>query len=388
MALRITPMEGVMTEKFKVFVAGTSGAGKTAFLASMYNRMSAELHELGFYLDTSPNGANFLIKEYQELVNPDKPWPPGTVDVTEWDFSCRNFARQQGLFDFSYLDFPGGFITDSDGLQQAEEFNISQKVQDANSLLFLIDGQKVHYFMEGIEPPVGHSLLIDIDFLVSLAMRANIDVPIHFVLTKWDILDGVFTLESIKEKLLSIPKLKALIGTRRRAELPTRLIPVSAFGKGFATLDKSGRMVKNKTNNIPSPFQVELSIACTLIDGFRVAHRLMDRKKAEHNASGIAFFAFFLKSFTLIFRVVGFGTRNLNSALPGPYQLGSSACSVLLKSVTRRLELKSEEIEAEMIDVRRSLENEESALNTAIRNCDLLSLSLERDYPASNLTNL
>lgn len=46
MAFHITPMEGVMTEKLKVFVAGTSGSGKTTFLVSMYNRMSAELHEL------------------------------------------------------------------------------------------------------------------------------------------------------------------------------------------------------------------------------------------------------------------------------------------------------------------------------------------------------
>lgn len=377
-----------MTEKFKVFVAGTSGAGKTAFLASMYNRMSAELHELGFYLETSPSGANLLIKKYQELVNPEKPWPPGTDDVTEWDFSCRNFAKQQILFNFSYLDFPGGFITDSAGLQQAEEFNVSQKVQDANSLLFLIDGQKVHYFLEDIEPPVGHSLLIDIDFLVSLAMRAKIDVPIHFMLTKWDILDGVFTLESIKMKLLSIPKLKNLIGTRRRAELPTRLIPVSAFGKGFATLDKSGRMVKNKTSKIPSPFQVELSIACTLIDGFRVAHQLTEKKKIEHITGKIAFFAFILKFITLTFRAVGFGAKNFNSTLPGPYQLGSSAGAILLKSVTRRLELKSEELDAEITEIRHNLENKESALNTAIRNCDLLGLSLERDYPASNLTKL
>ena len=374
-------------DKFKVFVAGTSGAGKTAFLASMYNKMTAELRELGFYLETSPNGANFLIKEYQELVSPDKPWPPGTADVTEWDFSCRNFSRQQVLFEFSYLDFPGGFITDSDGLQQAEEFDVSQKVQDANSLLFLIDGQKVHYFMEDIEPPVGHSILIDIDFLVTLAMRAKRDVPIHFVLTKWDILDGEYSLDSIKKKLLSIPKLKTLIGTRRRADLPTRLIPVSAFGKGFASLDKNGRMVKNKTSNIPSPFQVELSIACTLIDGFRVAYKAMDGKKAEYNMGKIALFSMLLKFVTLIFKFVGFGAGNLNTALPGPYQLGSSACSILLKSVTRRLELKSDEIEAEMAAVRQSLENEESALNAAIQNCDLLALKLERDYPASNLSS-
>lgn len=375
-------------EKFKVFVAGTSGAGKTAFLASMYNRMSAELQELGFYLETSSICANNLIKKYQELTNPDKPWPPGTDNVTEWDFSCRSFEKQQTLFNFSYLDFPGGYITDATNNQKAQDFDVGQKVKDANSLLFLLDGQKVYYFMMDINPPVGHTLHADIDFLVSLAMRTERYAPIHFALTKWDILEEKFSLNDIKIKLFTIHNFASMVNTRKNAGLPTRLIPVSAFGKGLADLDSAGHMIKKKSNFVPVPFQVEMSIACTLIDGFRVAHQEVKKRELEANTDKIVFLAIFFRFITFIFKVLGFGARNLDEALPGPYRLGTKACAVLLTSATRRLELRTEELEIEIDRVKSRITKQESALDTAIRKCDLLSLQLERNFPASNLTML
>lgn len=372
---------------FKVFVAGTSGAGKTAILASIYNRLCTESPEVGFYLETSGEASNILVSKYNDLTNPETPWPAGTANISKWQFKCKSRVNQQTLFNFSYLDFPGGFISDAVGNQQAEAFDITRKISDANSLLFLLDGQKIHYFMTGKELATGRPITVDINFLAALASRAQVGVPLHFVVTKWDILEGQFSLVEIKEKLLGIPQFNQLVQSRRAEELPTRLIPVSAFGKDFATLDDSGRMIKHHLKLPPSPFQVELPMACTLIDGFRVAHKQAVQNKLEADNSKMMLVSSFLKFVTLMVNILGFGAKQVNFALPPAYQFGTKACEILLASASRNFVLKSNELDREINRIMESLENKESSIETVIKKFDLLALKLEQDYPGSNLTS-
>ncbi len=59
----------------------------------------------------------------------------------------------------------------------------------------------------------------------------NLTVLVHFVISKWDLLDGKFTLSQIREKLLTIPAFAQLIKNRGEAGSIVRIVE-SSFSPG------------------------------------------------------------------------------------------------------------------------------------------------------------
>jgi GTPase SAR1 family protein len=372
---------------FKVFVLGAAGSGKTAFLASMYESLSTESKDLGFHLCTvKEEDSKALIRKYQELVNPETPWPPGTTNICEWHFHCNNWSSGQCLFKFSYLDFPGGFLTDNIAYEEDEQ-RLANEFSNANSVLVLLDGEKLYYFMRNLKPPTQTSLDLELELRFILPKINTIakGVPVHFVITKWDILENHFTLTEIRQKLLAIEKFRDIVNLRKNETIPTRLLPVSALGKGIAKLDEQGRMTKCHNNVDAKPMHVELSIIYTLFDGFAVALKNTKEKKTLLQTNKKNLLAMLLFLILSLFRLFSRGATHMAHTLQPPYNFGVSATSLLISSVTKRLEKTHKEISAEINMISKSITDQESALDQVIKKCKIAFLKFERKYPDSIL---
>src|SRR5262249_11227850 len=71
---------------FRMFVLGTRGAGKTVFLASLYNQLKTQDDGRNNYSVVVESGEHrgFLIDTYDQIVNTNADWPIGTADITDF----------------------------------------------------------------------------------------------------------------------------------------------------------------------------------------------------------------------------------------------------------------------------------------------------------------
>ena len=96
-----------------------------------------------------------------------------------------------------------------------------------------------------------------------LIIMANREKPVHFILTKWDLLEGTYSLSQVLEGLERIDPFRNFVMNHTQSNT-LRLIPASALGKGFAR-EENGVMKKSSAAQI-HPFQVEMPLVCSLLD--------------------------------------------------------------------------------------------------------------------------
>jgi hypothetical protein len=200
---------------------------------------------------------------YEKIGRVDLPWLTGTSQVKKLEFHCvhRRDDRTFELFQIDYLDYPGANVT-GDELQLADTLDVEYETAKADSILVLIDGRKLFEKMEGYESlddPLDSDLNAIFDHLKRSAHK-----PVHFVVTKWDILHTLFTLEDVRKTLLAHPRFSEFVEQRR--DTPLRLVPVSALGKRFARFDLELRQMVKLKNGVRSPLNVDMSVALTLLD--------------------------------------------------------------------------------------------------------------------------
>jgi hypothetical protein len=250
---------------FEVFVLGTRGAGKTVFLAALYNQLSFPDRTNNFFMEPGSEAQRrYLLKTYADIANPDADWPPGNVVVNDFEFGCC-YASHNGtipLFRFKYLDFPGGYVNEE--MDGPNSFDVKEAARRAHSILVLLDGQRVLQALEDL-PTRGPSLTNDLHALVPVLARC-VNRPVHFLVTKWDVLDGKYTLGAIRQELLKNNIFRSFVDQRKSMSLPIHLIPVSALGKDFAEYDRKEMRMKKKKGGVIQPSNVELSIGMTIAD--------------------------------------------------------------------------------------------------------------------------
>jgi len=261
-------------DKFTIVMLGGRGAGKTTLLASMFNKLSL-VGEFDFFLKSDdPESEKELVKKYQEYAY-NRKWLGGSVGVSEWNFTCyaqTKEGRDYPACQFTYLDFAGGKLTEM-AVDGEDNSYFYKKLEEADTILGILDGKKLHYLMKGES---GGETLVSEDLPLMLPrMQQQGQNPVHFVISKWDVLKDEFSLEDIRAKLLAIPQFKNFVQGRIRKGAPVRLIPVSAVGMGFAELQPDGNMAI-KPGAFPNPFQVELPLAYVLPD--KVYAELSKRK--------------------------------------------------------------------------------------------------------------
>lgn len=371
---------------FRVFVLGTSGSGKTTFLASMYKRLSVQHPDVGFYLHADVGQGKILTRKYQQLADPEEDWPAGTLrsEVSDWRFTCTHVGEggSVDVFKISYLDYAGESLTESlDG----QDFEPGSEAQKADSVLVLLDGQKVLRFMDGRSGGYLGSLEHDLDYLLPTVQKLHAK-PLHFVVSKWDVVEDRYSLAEIRRKLLGHEQFKVIINRRRERGVAVRLIPVSALGSGFAALDESGFMVKRRDAGAPSPYQVELSIAGTLIDHFQAAARRLSAEEQE----------ILLNPRRLMGVPAGVGRsaiwalKHLATVLPslGEFRIGAVVLSALLSGLDEKLSDWSDDIKREFEQALAKVEGESAAVDAIVLKNLVLIKVLDAEHPGSNLLHV
>lgn len=256
--------------EYKIFTLGTSGAGKTCFLASMFHKLSVYSPDIGFYIRASNQQNAKLIKVHNAIVDPYGHWPAGTVAEHEWRFTTyvpsSDGLTHHPVLEFSYLDYAGGHLKDPD---QSEMLAAQAHIDAADGVLVLLDGSKVMHRLRGTEdaiPNPDERLGSDLNFMMPYLNRCG-RKPVHIVISKSDLLEREFSLRQVRDCLLQYPMIRSFVAQRQAHGARTRLIPVSAVGTGFASLGSDGAMRKNP-KVIPVPNCVEVSMAATMIDVF------------------------------------------------------------------------------------------------------------------------
>ena len=373
---------------YTVIMLGPSGSGKTVFLASMFKKMSTQ-GELGFFLEVDgEEKRKRLVNLYKQIAAEEK-WPLGTKysEVSEWIFTCRVQTPNLPIYSacqFEYLDYAGGRITDE---SEEEDREFEDKLKHADTLLGLLDGQRIRALMRNEQLGLLWAIS-DLPNMLTVMQRSV--KPVHFVISKWDVLDGEYSLKEIRDRLLQIDEFKNLVNLRNQEGSPIRLIPVSAVGKGFAKLQPDGSMVKSLTS-LPHPFQVEVPLACVLPDMIQVhLEELIQKRQQELNTPleikpNLSFW-------DRLGQIFGSGLRTVREFLPRKYQFADEILENLVRFAEEPAQQKqeaaarrTEELRREQVASLKAVEDEETAL-THVVNCFLsIKNQLDSKFPESNL---
>lgn len=376
---------------YKIITLGASGAGKTVFLASMFEALSIQ-GDHGFYLEVEDQNKRKLLNSiYTQIITGDT-WPKGTKysEVSEWTFTCRvktPFGDYPAC-QFTYFDYAGGRLTDMD---EDEDEEFEGMVKQADAILGLLDGQKIHAWMSGSNKLAADSFLKK-DLPSILKLMLSCKVPIHFALSKWDLLENEFSLNQVIDRLLKIPKFEHLVRSRNKAGSPIRLIPVSSVGLNFVTPAPDGSMKKTSGAN-PHPFNMELPIACVLPDKLTVQLKeVIDRiHHEEDNIDKPNIFSF-------IFNVPGslidlFAGIAINEIVEDEEEMlfkyikkfGLQALVFLAQGMRKSAKEKAEKFRKQRDSSLKAVKDEKTALEHAKNSFLYIQNELYRKYPHSEL---
>jgi GTPase SAR1 family protein len=252
---------------YKVVILGASGSGKTVFLASMFRELSTQ-GSRGFFLKAEGvNRPRLLTNIYKQVAGKGE-WPEGTKrnEVSEWKFTCHVQSKKDGSIfpacTYTFFDYAGGLLTEAEDEEETDS-KFHETIQEAHTLLGLLDGKKILDAMKGNESAWDSFILSDLPAIIE--KMQNTKAPIHFVLNKWDLFDNEYDLEEVRDFLLEeSDQFSNIIDLRHGMMSPVRLIPVSSVGTGFALPQEDGSM--KKTGKSPKPYQVEMPLACIVPD--------------------------------------------------------------------------------------------------------------------------
>ncbi|MDX2254777.1 MAG: hypothetical protein NW214_04610 [Pseudanabaenaceae cyanobacterium bins.39] len=375
---------------YSIIMLGPSGSGKTVFLSSLYKKLSTQ-SELGFFLQVDTGEKRKRLNNIYTQVAADEKWPAGTrySEVSEWTFTCRvQNPSDLSIYDacrFTYLDYAGGRITEeADEEDASSEFD--NKFKAASALLGLLDGQKICSLLRNEK--IGKIwALNDLRNMIDVMQGSN--KPVHFVISKWDIVEQYYSLDQIRDQLLQIDEFKNLVKFRNQSGSPVRLIPVSAVGRGFAIAKPDGSM--GKTGEFPKPFQVEVPLACILPDEIqKMMKELIEKRESELKTPievkpNLNFVDELLQFFAD-------GMKTVQEFLPRKYQFADNTLETLITWARTPAQQKvdfaarrTEELRREQAESLKRVADEETALAHAINCFVSIQNQLIYRFPASEL---
>jgi hypothetical protein len=276
---------------------------------------------------------------------------------------------------------------------EQDDITFQRKIKEADALLCLLDGQKVCSLMRGERLGLVWSIN---DLHNMLIIMQRVDKPIHFVISKWDIVKEQYTLEQILKRLIQIEEFKSIVELRNQANSPVRLIPVSSVGMGFAKLQPDGSM--KKTGILPKPYQVEIPLAYVLPDRIKAKlEELIKIKEEEKNKSievktNLSFWDRLRKYAGIVGKTV---VATVKDILPRKYQFADEILKEIINvidDIERPIHEKEalakkrlEELKLKKAESIKAVESEETALKHVV-NCFLSIVNqLEINYPQSNI---
>ncbi|QJB46519.1 hypothetical protein [Dolichospermum flos-aquae] len=393
-----------MLPTYNVVILGPSGSGKTVFLGSMYHKLSTQ-GESGFFLAVDDAQRIILNQIYTEVAT-GKKWPESTQfvnGISNWKFTCK-IQTQKGIYSacqFQYTDYSGEILTEGkDDRTQVEKFG--ETIKNADVLLGLIDGSRLLSYIKGEE---SGNIWVTKELANVLNLMQNTNESIHFIISKWDLIEDEYTLEEVKNHLLEIEQFRNIIMTRSNNngndKGVIRLIPVSSVGKGFAEQQTDGSM--KKTGKLPKPYNIELPIACILPDKLQEELRKMineEKKKSEEQVQEVKanltlwdrLKKYFGKTTKTILEIV-------TPKLPPKFQFFSKEILTdIIDFIDQELQTsvydkeiaakeRTEQLRNKKIEALAKIDNEKTALEYSTRCFLSLVDKLEYEHPDSKLTN-
>ena len=377
---------------YKIITLGASGSGKTVFLASMFKALGIQTDH-GFYLHVkNPRQQKLLNTIYTEIIVGDI-WPKGTrySEISEWTYICRvknpDDLKYYDVCEFVYFDYAGGRLTDVN----EEDTEFQDIIKQSDSLLGLIDGKKIQSLMDnGDQSDIDSFLNKDLPNIIK--WMSTCQVPIHFVISKWDLLEKTFSLKQIRDRLLEIPEFQMLVYKRNQANSPVRLIPVSSVGSNFTNLESDGSM-KKIPGAIPKPFQVEVPISCVFPDGMKAQLGVLLQKKEqmENEKQKIVqqnpLLQFMQTAGSFVVDVLL--EQILDQDLPGELKIAKPLLNKLDDLLFSQARIKNQEnldkLRAERDSSLKIVTDEATALTHAIDSFLYIQDKLELDFPESEL---
>lgn len=295
----VAPIEiGGNLPTLNLIALGGQETGKTVLLASMFHRLTTEMGDGGFRLQTSLDQSVHLSDLYATLADPGKGWPRGTQlgETRSFTFECIGSAGGDELpiLNFDYLDYAGELVgggrASQEALEQRESLQkeLEQRIEVAHALFGIIDGQRMLGYLRD-DPECRHYIENSITPMIGVMRKAK--CPLHFILTKWDLFEGAAAsdeamdenerLAEVRRKLMSQDQIRNLVEYRRREKRIVRLIPVSAIGRQFATVAAEGHMVKRENGRL-RPINVEIPLCAVLPDLFEQIGEHLDQAHEEN----------------------------------------------------------------------------------------------------------
>jgi hypothetical protein len=379
--------------KYYIIVLGASGAGKTVYLASMYNRLMVQDDQIGFYLSTNRQDRRELVARYESLKN--HQWPSGTrySEMREWNFACQvpsSNEKPYTAMEFVYLDYPGEGLTSIPADPMAIE-QLDKRINEADALLGIIDGHKVLAALSKIPLPFATSLNQDLgNILPELQDRST---PVQFIITKWDLLaNRGYSMPQVIEYLMTIPPFRTYITSCQRNRIPVRTVPLSSVGMNYAQLNDDGEMIPKEVGEL-EPCYTEMPLACVLFD--QIEMRLQRLKEEEEKKRRDSINVKPSWTFGDMFKKgTGQTLTALHSLLPDKFQWGEK----FVQKINDALEAPYDNKVRESIELERQLQQEkeaslkaiqdqQTAVDHVLQSMKYLRFQLEKEYPASVLSS-
>jgi hypothetical protein len=255
-----------------VVVLGARGSGKTVYLAALFERLRIQRPDVGFRADCPRPQHDLLHRRYRQISDPTAEWPEATATDTiqQFQFDCRT-ANSTPALTMRYLDYSGELLEPAWSPVDAASETLLQLEKDigqASALLVLLDGDMIGRWMRGDDAGIEY---VD-DILPGLLDYAHRGTgPVHFVITKWDLLcpsdtDDNNRLAEVRDHLMQLTNFRDLIAASQNQQV-VRLIPVSAVGPEFLHVDRSGvQRKRTDPRKRIEPVRVEVPLAAVLPD--------------------------------------------------------------------------------------------------------------------------
>ena len=128
-----------MMSETTMTILGTSGAGKTCYLLSMYHKMCIGMN--GFTITTDDDTDVDLRHRYDRMKDRslgNRRFPAGTDGRSQYEFTLE--CGYKPIMSFSWDDYPGGYL-DVKGTGDMDSYKqIEQSILNSSCLFICIDG--------------------------------------------------------------------------------------------------------------------------------------------------------------------------------------------------------------------------------------------------------
>lgn len=274
--------QGVPT--FRVVSLGLQGSGKTLLLASMYQRLQAPAGQ-SYFLTAPYDQVIQLNQWFSQVADTSRDWPSGTTvgEMREFTFDVRtrSVGELHTILRLSYVEYAGELLTERQTANLAIQEDLIKRVHTADALVGIIDGHRIRQHLDGRAE--GH-MHVQQTLTAMISPMIQASCPITFVITKWDLLadlhaDENTRLHIVRNLLMNNPGFRELV-TFHSAQRVVRLIPVSAVGPEFATIDADGMIVKRPQGHI-EPTYVDVPLSAVVPDIFEQIEYSLDSRMRQ-----------------------------------------------------------------------------------------------------------